>query len=357
MSPALNDPALATLAGLVGRYSPSGQEAGAVGWLVERMHALGFTRAFADPAGNAVGLMGLGPKQILLVGHIDTVPGEIDVRLEGDLLYGRGSVDAKGPLAAFVDAVAQIGVVEGWQLVVVGAVDEERASLGARYLAPHYQPAFAVFGEPGGWEHVTLGYKGCASAEIRLERPAGHSAGGQETACEAAVGLWQVVQAWAARFNQDRPRLFDQLLPSLQGMSSSAGGFSQTAALELLARLPLDLDPAAWYRQLQELVSPAQVEPRGFAIPAYRCEKNTPLVGAFLGAIRSHAGQPALVHKTGTSDLNVLAPLWRCPALVYGPGDSALDHTPHEHLSLAEYQKAVEVLQAVLKRLVGGLGK
>src|ERR1044071_7462325 len=128
-----------TLVGLVSQYSPSGRERGAVEWLVERMKSLRYDNAFIDAAGNAVGVMGQGPKQVVLLGHIDTAPGEIPVRRDGmapyEVLYGRGSVDAKGPLACFVDAVAQVGTIEGWQLVVIGAVEEERDSEGARYAA------------------------------------------------------------------------------------------------------------------------------------------------------------------------------------------------------------------------------
>ena len=113
-----------TLRGLLERYSPSGQEGVAVAWLVGHMGALGFTEAFIDEAGNAVGLMGEGERQIVLLGHIDTVPGEIPIRLEGDRLYGRGAVDAKGPLAAFVDAAGRLGPQPGWQVIVVGALDE-----------------------------------------------------------------------------------------------------------------------------------------------------------------------------------------------------------------------------------------
>ena len=40
----------------------------------------------------------------MLLGHIDTVPGRVPVRREGGRLYGRGAVDAKGPLACFVAA-------------------------------------------------------------------------------------------------------------------------------------------------------------------------------------------------------------------------------------------------------------
>lgn len=151
-----------TLTGLVQQYSPSGQERAAVDWLVARMAALGFSQSFRDEAGNAVGVMGNGPRQIVLLGHIDTVPGQISVRVEGDLLYGRGSVDAKGPLACFTDAVAQVGPVDGWQFVVIGAVEEERNSEGAQYVTSAYRPQFAIIGEPNRWDRVSLGYKGSA---------------------------------------------------------------------------------------------------------------------------------------------------------------------------------------------------
>src|SRR5512136_2453294 len=120
------------------------------------MEMLGFTRAFSDEAGNAVGVMGEGPRQIVLLGHIDTVPGEIPVRVECDLLHGRGSVDAKGPLASFVDGVAAVGSVPGWQFVVVGAVDEEGDSRGAWHVVKQYHPTFAVVGEPSRWDRVAI---------------------------------------------------------------------------------------------------------------------------------------------------------------------------------------------------------
>ena len=178
-----------------------------------------------------------------------------------------------------------------------------------------------------------------------------HSASGQQTACEAALADWAAVQEWAAGFNQGRQRLFEQILLSLRGMHSAEDGFSQTARLEIMARLPVDLGPEAWYARLEGLARNGQVQRRGFAIPATQCQKNTPLVRAFLGSMRAQVGKPGFVYKTGTSDLNILAPQWGCPALVYGPGDSALDHTPHEHLSLAEYRQAVAVLTGVLERL------
>jgi len=347
-----------TLTGLVSQYSPSGDEQRAVEWLVARMKSLGYDRAFIDNTGNAVGIMGQGPKQVLLLGHIDTVPGEIEVRvensgtdLEAPILYGRGAVDAKGPLACFTDAVAQVGARQGWQFVVIGAVEEERNSEGARFVATQYQPDFAIIGEPNHWDRIALGYKGSAWADVMVRRGQVHSASGEQTACETAVGIWLSVMTFADSFNEGKPRAFDQLLPALRAMSSGQDGFEQWAQLTVGVRLPVDIPPDTWYTKLKEIVGDAQVQPGGYAIPAWNCEKNSLLVRAFLNGIRSKGGDPRFVYKTGTADLNIVAPAWKCPALVYGPGDSGLDHTPGEHISLDEFIKSVGVLAASLQAL------
>jgi LysW-gamma-L-lysine carboxypeptidase len=352
-----------TLLGLVSQYSPSGRERGAVEWLAARMKSLGYDEAFVDDAGNAVGMLGKGPKQVVLLGHIDTVPGEITVRVENagatgrsPLLYGRGSVDAKGPLACFVDAVARVGAKDGWQFVVIGAVEEERDSEGARFVATKYKPDFAIIGEPNQWDRVALGYKGSAWANITVKREQAHSAGGEETACESALEAWTRIKAYVDSFNAGKQKAFDRLLPTLRGMDSDSNDFEQWARLRIGVRLPLNVTPEDWYKNVNEALQAAEIpgvsmEPTGFAVPAWECEKNTPPVRAFLGGIRSQGGEPRFVYKTGTADLNIVAPVWRCPAVVYGPGDSALDHTPNEHIELEEYRKAVEVLTAALSKL------
>jgi LysW-gamma-L-lysine carboxypeptidase len=347
-----------TLIGLTAHYSPSGQEGEAAAWLTARMLALGYTRAFIDAAGNAVGTLGSGPRQVILLGHIDTVPGELPAHVSAGILHGRGAVDAKGPLACFTDAVAQVGAIPGWQFVVIGAVEEERDSTGARFAAGQYAPEFAIIGEPNRWERIALGYKGTAWAEIHLQKAEAHSASPAETACEAAFGLWQQIQNFCVSFNANQPRAFDQLLPTLRGFTSGQEEFVQWAHLRIGVRLPPTFSPPQWYAQLTELCQNAQKDgltaaatPQGAAIPAWNCEKNTKLVRAFLAGIRAQGGSPAFVYKTGTADLNIVAPAWGCPALVYGPGDSALDHTPQEQISLQEYLQGVEVLKAALEKL------
>lgn len=351
----MNDENFDTLIGLVSHYSPSGRERGAVEWLVARMKSLGYDDAFVDEAGNAVGILGRGARQIVLLGHIDTVPGEIKVAQVGGLLYGRGAADAKGPLACFVDAVAQVGAKDGWQFIVIGAVEEERDSEGARFVVNQYTPDFAIIGEPNQWDRVALGYKGSAWANVTIKRGQAHTASGEETAAEAAVEVWLKIKAYVEAYNADKQKVFDKLLLTLRGMESDSNDFEQWAKLKIGVRLPVEVSPEDWYARLKETATGAVVEPAGFPVPAWKCGKNSSLVRCFLNGIRSQGGEPRFVYKTGTADLNIVAPVWGCPAVVYGPGDSSLDHTPNEHIELEEYAKAAQVLSAALERLSGGL--
>jgi LysW-gamma-L-lysine carboxypeptidase len=83
---------------------------------------------------------------------------------------------------------------------------------------------------------------------------------------------------------------------------------------------------------------------------AFAADKDNTLTRALRGAIRAFGGQPRFVYKTGTADMNVVGPVWKCPIVAYGPGDSALDHTPDEHIDLDEYLRAIDVLTHVLEQ-------
>lgn len=389
--------ATALLRGLVAIPSLSRQESRAAHWLAEEMAAQGYSRAYVDAAGNAVGEMGLADasRTVILLGHIDTVPGDIPVRIENGLLYGRGSVDAKGPLATFVAAAARVG--DNWarandlRLVVVGAVEEEAAtSKGARFIRDRFNgngepiPDFCIIGEPSSWQRVTLGYKGRLLVEMEASQPMAHSAGPDAGVATVAVDLWNWVSAYAAAFNAPHDKAFDQLLPSLRDLFTwTDERLHDRVSAKIGIRLPVDfpIDDfltglLAWANERTANDAPVPPLPAG-AIgdgsakkvevvgplthlsltiyahePAWRSDRNNPLVRAFLAAIREISGErPGFVVKTGTSDMNVVGPAWGCPILAYGPGDSSLDHTPAEHISLDEYWQAVLVLEQALRNL------
>ena len=333
----------ALLTGLVERYSPSMHEGEAVRYLVDHMGDLGFD-ATVDGAGNAVGILGEGERTLMLLGHIDTVPGELEVRREDDVLYGRGTVDAKGPLATFVAATARAGVQPGLRVIVVGAVEEEAAtSKGARYLLSRYQPSGVVIGEPSQWNRLTVGYKGRLLVDYTYQRDMGHRAGPAAGVCEEAVTFWQRVQAHVQRVNRERDRIFNQLTPSLRTMHSESDGLTETATLTLGFRLPMELDIDALQERLTSLAGDAQLRFRGRE-PAYHAAKNNRLVRAFIKAAAEEGTRIVFKVKSGTSDMNVVGPVWQCPIAAYGPGDSSLDHTPNEHLNLRDYHRAIALL-------------
>ncbi|NOZ05719.1 MAG: [LysW]-lysine hydrolase [Chloroflexi bacterium] len=327
--------------------SLSGQEGELASYLVSRMNEMGFS-ARVDGAGNAVGAMGDGPRELVLLGHADTVPGEVPVRRQAGKLYGRGAVDAKGPLAAFVCAVARVGPRPGWRWVVIGAVEEEAAtSKGARYVRDRYHPDACIIGEPSGWDGITLGYKGRLLVDYRLEQGTSHSAGRDTPATEEAVAFWNDVVAHCTAYNAGHKKQFDRLSPSLRRITSGGDGLHEWAELTIGFRLPPHCVPAELEEVVRRLAGTADVVFRGAEV-ACRAPKNTPLVRAFLAAIREQGGKPRFKVKTGTSDMNVVAPVWNCPIVAYGPGNSSLDHTPEEHIEVEEYLQGVRVLEAVV---------
>jgi len=341
---------IALLTRMVEIPSLSGEESALASFLIETMCDLGF-QARVDEVGNAVGILGDGPTEIVLLGHLDTVPGAIPVRIEQGQLYGRGSVDAKGPLAAFIAAATEVGALRGKRIVVVGATEEETASSkGARHVASRFAPAYCVIGEPSGARAVTLGYKGRLVLEYKAETGATHSASPEGKVLEESVDFWNRVRGWADQQNAGK-KMFDCLDPALREIQSRNDGITEAVTLRLSVRIPPGRTPEAVQKKVEAL-SGGQARLRFWgADPPFRAEKNTPLVRAFLSAIRAEGLDPGFKVKSGTSDMNVVGPIWSCPILAYGPGDSTLDHTPNEHLDLAEYQRAIAILARVLRTI------
>ena len=330
--------------------SYSGDEAALARFLVDSMGALGY-RAEIDEAGNAVGVLGDGKQEMLLLGHMDTVPGAIPVRVKNGALYGRGSVDAKGPLAAFIAAGAEVGAQPGKRIVVVGATEEEAASSrGARHVARTRAPAYCVIGEPSGTRGITLGYKGRLVLAYEAETGATHSASPEGKILEEGVEFWNGIRRWADEHNTART-MFDRVDPALREIVSRNDGLREALALRISIRIPLGLAPEAVQRQVEALAPPTARLRFWGADPPYRPEKNTPLVRAFLASLRAEGLEPTFKVKSGTSDMNVVGPVWNCPIAAYGPGDARLDHTPDEHVDLADYRQAIRVLARVLRAL------
>lgn len=327
--------------------STSGNEQYVVADFCQQMAARGLTVEI-DTVGNAIGRVGDGPRHIVLLGHIDTVPGVIPVQVEDGVLHGRGSVDAKGPLATFAAAAALAAPSLNAQVTVVGAVGEETiGSPGATHVATWTAPDLCVIGEPSGWDAVCLGYRGSVSLDYTLRQAGRHTAGPGESVAEQAIGFWNALTAETERRNTGASGTFTTISPGLRSFNTETDGFVDVASLAIGIRLPPGVDTDDLLSTIRAFAGEADLRINGLQ-EGYRSDKRSALVPPFLRAIRSEGGTPRFTLKLGTSDMTVVGPVWRCPIVAYGPGDAALDHTPQERIVLDEYLRAVRVLAGVL---------
>lgn len=344
---------IAFLEALLSIPSPSGQEEALAAYLLRKMATFGF-QADRDQVGNIVGTIGdlQAERDIVLLGHMDTIPGLIPLREEAGRLYGRGAVDAKGALAVFVLAAVRVAPqLRGTRLRVIGAVEEEAHGRGARHLARTMPaPDCAIIGEPSAWDGVTIGYKGMLSLDYQGRQPGGHSAGELPGPAEKAVTFWNRLMRYAEEQNGGQSGRFDTLDPALREFSTFSDGLNDGVDMNIVVRLPPGFEASTLERQIRTWGNGANLKFHP-SDPPFQAEKNTRLVRAMLKAVREQGGRPRFKLKTGTSDMNIVGPAWGCPTIAYGPGDSSLDHTPHEHIEIDEFLRAIDVLERALETL------
>ncbi|HZC21153.1 MAG TPA: M20/M25/M40 family metallo-hydrolase, partial [Nitrososphaeraceae archaeon] len=157
------------------QYTPSRSEASLANMIKDKCtNDLGFEQVNIDNVGNVIATKGHGEPKILLCGHMDTVPGQIPVRIENGFIYGRGASDAKGPLVAMLLAASEFPKQRG-TIIFAGVVDEEGNATGIKQLVKSkLSPDYAIFGEPSGIDNITIAYKGRLA--IRLTCDVGDSA-------------------------------------------------------------------------------------------------------------------------------------------------------------------------------------
>lgn len=334
---------------LVAIQSLSGQEENAVNFLVAEMKARGFDEAYVDQAGNAVGVKGNGPARVVLLGHIDTVPGDIPVRVEDGVLHGRGACDAKGPLAAFMSAATE-ATGDNVTITVVGAVGEESiGSPGAYEVSGWSAPDFCIIGEPSSWDAVCLGYRGTVSFTYRLKQAGRHTAGPGETVGELGVLFWNTLLAEIQQIN-GVVEGFNSVGTSLRSINTSTDGLYDTVEMSIGIRLPPSVPSAQVLAIIESIRDTGEVELHGVQ-EGYSTDRKNPMTPPFLRAIRAQGGNPRFTRKLGTADMTVVGPVWQCPIVAYGPGDASLDHTPEERIDLDDYLRAVRILTSVLNEL------
>ncbi|WP_165494919.1 M20/M25/M40 family metallo-hydrolase [Actinomadura roseirufa] len=313
---------------------------------------------------------GRDPRAVLLESHLDTVEtGGMSVApfagtIRDGRLYGRGACDAKGPLAAFMLAAAELaaGGPPPFGVVVAGVVDEEHAYRGVLGLIEQLvgtRVVGAVVGEPTGLVPATA-HKGCVRYTVRVLGEAGHSSRPDE-AVNAVTLMASVVGHLAGPV--PGPPAHPLLGAATRCVTRIRGGEGPNT---VPGRCEIDVDRRTlpgedpievWRRDRAELTAliPGRIEvdepftvdhaldtPAGEAVPAALC------------AALAAAGRDGTVRGMpfGT-DASKLA-LAGVPSVVFGPGSIANAHSAGESVALDDVVAAARAIVETVRTLPAG---
>ncbi|MFK0687680.1 acetylornithine deacetylase [Mesorhizobium sp. IMUNJ 23033] len=326
------------------------------------------------PEGDRFNLFAtIGPADVpgyILSGHMDVVPaGEpqwssapFALRREGERLYGRGTTDMKGFLAA---ALAAVPMLAGLRLArpihLAFSYDEEVGCRGVPHLIAHLpelcaKPLGVIVGEPSGMRAVR-GHKGKAAARVTINGRSGHSSRPDLglNAIHAMAGALSAAVSEAGRLtNGPFDPAFEPAYSSLQA-GVVAGGQSvniipSACTLDLEARAIPGVDPAS-------LLTPVKARAEALAAEGFRIEW-TPMSAYPALSLPEDAALAALLRElTGEVPLAAVsygteAGLYQASgfdAIICGPGDIGRAHKPDEYIltsELAACQRLIEALGA-----------
>ena len=355
--------AVKTLEKALKLYTPSLREKSMADFLADKCDDLGFHDIHTDDVGNLIATKGSGSPKILLCGHMDTVPGRVRVRKEGDSLFGRGSSDAKGPLIAMLFAAASVKEESG-TVIFVGAVDEEGNATGIKNLVKNRPDVdYAIFGEPSGTKQITIAYKGRIAINLKINvQDSAHASApwlAKNAIEETGIFVNEIKRILeSGQENKKKGMLLTATLTEIKG-GASHNVTPKECDSTLDIRIPVDMN----CNMVEEKISTAVNEIAGrqgveafYSIidetEPFEAPHNSPLVRALtLGVIDIEKSRPTLIRKTGTGDMNVIGSQLKIPVVTFGPGDLHAAHTIDEKISIDEFLRGIEVLKRTISHL------
>jgi acetylornithine deacetylase/succinyl-diaminopimelate desuccinylase-like protein len=311
-----------------------------------------------------------GPARLVFSGHVDVVPAmpsweaAFTLRESDSLLVGRGVVDMKGAVAAFVAAVEELrpsGALERCSLELALTGDEEVGSEhGTIPLAASgaLTARAGVCGEATGL-HVSVGSRGVVWLRIVVTGRGGHAGfvhlidNASSCAAALAIALESLpLSARDGRFDPDAPSLTVTRSAPVDGLDAP-NVVPDSVALLVDRRLLPGEQPDTAIDQIRECVRDNVQPPFGFEIevlrrwPGYVLAEDEPISRA-AGAAVSAAGLP-IVHET---DLAANDSSWLVaagiPTVLLGPGQPEQSHATRESLRSDDLAKACAVYSKLI---------
>lgn len=334
-----------------------------------------------DEAWGCVGVLGSGTPGLVLNGHLDVVPaGETDdpfgARVADGVMYGRGTCDMKGGVAAVLGAVAAVmaaGVPLRRAVAVHCVVGEEDGGLGTfATLRRGHRGDACVIAEPTAGQVIPAN---AGSLTFRLDIPGLATHGSTRTRGVSAVTSFERIHAALRALEQRRNSAPDPLLAHLDLPyplsvgTVRAGDWASTVPDRLVAtgrygvRLHEPVEQAR--RELEETVAeacaaddwlrehPVAVTWPGGVFASGTLPDGHPLLGETLAAaVDAGADEPPARGAPYGSDLRQYAAAG-IPALQYGPGDVRFAHAADEHVRLDEVLRCARAYALLVVRRCG----
>lgn len=353
---------------VVATPSLSGEEGAVASMIVAELKQLDFDDVWTDAVGNIVGKIngGDGPS-VMLNGHMDVVdPGPSDgwphPAYSGQIvdghLWGRGSVDMKGPVAAMIYGAAcykKLGVQPAGDVFMTVAVSEEIGGLGSQFLMRDFSADCAIVGEPSN-NQLRLGHRGRIELQVKFKGRSAHASApqlGTNPHFAAAKFLQKLDQLPLANDQTLGPATIAPTLYETDQVSSNVIPSAATVFLDW-RNVPSETPDHA-VAELEKLAADCgQCEvsvtrqmrktypgpDRDFAsiFPPFATAGDHGLVKAVTPIIAAATGEPVTpdVWNFATDGGHIHAA--GIPVIGIGPGDDALAHTNQERIAIADLE-------------------
>ncbi len=319
---------------LIDIESTTGQEGPVALVLAEYLRGRGYSVLEQPVAGDRINVIAaVGEPEVVFSTHFDCVPPFFPSRVEGGILHGRGACDAKGILAAMVGAAERLRADGETRVGLVFVAGEERGSDGAKAANTiASQTRYLINGEPTELK-LGLATRGCFRVRLTAHGKAAHS-GYPELGESAIEKLIDVLVALRAASWPVDPQLgvthytvgliAGGVAPNVIPPHAEAEVFFRTVGAhdELRATLTATVAGRAEVQEILEL--PAV---RLHTVPGFDTE-----VFAYFSDV------PFLTN-------------WGTPLLL-GPGTIHVAHTDHEHIAIADLDRAVDLYAELARRLL-----
>jgi putative selenium metabolism hydrolase len=370
--------------------SLSTQEGPLAARLAEEMRRVGFQDVYTDRMGSVVGRIGSGPGPVLVYnGHMDVVDvgdpaawrrDPFGAEVENGVMFGRGTADMKGALAAMVygsKALIEADVPLAGTAYVVGVVQEEPSEgMAMRVLVEEggLRPDLVVLGESTNLE-VSRGQRGRMEMQVTLRGRSCHASAPEqgENALHAAARVIFGVELLAPRLLSD-PVLGQGTIAvtDAETVASSRNAIPDRCRLIVDRRLTLGETEARALNEIQQIINREEVRAEvtvseyevtsytGYRsryrefYPAWLMEEDHPLVRAAIRASeRAIERRPRLTTWAFSTDGVFTLGKAGIPTIGFGPGEEHFAHTSDEQIRLADVARAAKVYAQLAVEVLG----